>query len=263
MNEVPGSRYAAGLCSASFRNRDVEAIIALALESRLCGIEWSSETHAPVGDWKAAANIRRLCERAGVRPASYGTYLRAGEGNERSYLAAIVDTAWTLGVANIRIWGGPRGIGSAAAGAQVFAAAVAEIRWICDLAAARGLKISLEFHADTLVDTGPAADRLLQVVSHEALFTYWQPTPGVTLQTAQEELALLAPRLSHMHVFSRDKERRRHPLSSAGAFWTQLLAHVKPSAAWLSPAFAMIEFVKDDDPAYLSLDAAFLHSVIG
>lgn len=256
------SRYIPGLCSVTFRGRSVAEIISIATSCGLAGIEWGSDGHVPIGDLATADDVRAACAEAGLTPASYGSYLRAGAGNGDDHLAEIVDTAAALGASNIRVWGGPRGIGSAAASAQVWDRAVGELRTMAEIAAAQHIALSLEFHADTLVDTGRSAAQLLERVAHPALFTKWQPTPGIPIAQALAEIATVGPWLSHLDVFARDHERTRFGLEDYRSLWTAVFAAARPAPGWTAPPHALLEFVRDDSVAALEQDAAFLHTLV-
>ena len=251
-------QYLPGLCSVTFRQHKAEDVIDLAALSKVRAIEWGSDIHVPVGDVSTAAKVRTMCQQAHISPASYGTYLRSGTGNSIEYLASIVDTAAALGAQNIRVWGGPRGMASADADENVWRQAADELRNVAELAAASDLTLSLEFHADTLVDTGQSAIKLLQSVDHPALFTKWQPTPGITKQEALEQLAMIAPWLSYIDVFARDNERKRYLLSEFSDLWLAVFQKARPAPSWRTTPFAMIEFVKDDAVSSLQDDVRSL-----
>jgi hypothetical protein len=251
------------MCSVTFRARSARDIVALAVSCGIHAIEWGADCHVPVGDLAAAAAVAQLCRNAGVLAASYGTYLRAGAGNTQAQLMSIAETAAVLGASNVRIWGGQRGVASAAASPELWSRAADELHRLAELAARRGTTLSLEFHADTLVDTGPSAVRLLEQVAHPALFTKWQPTPGITPAESIAQLTLLQPWLSHIDVFARDRERTRFSIETAAELWAAVFRHARPSAAWPTIPYALIEFVKDDAAQALRADAQFLEKLLG
>lgn len=254
--------YISGLCSVSFRNLAIDEVVRLAADDGLIGIEWGSDVHVPVGDLEKAAQARKVTLDAGLDPASYGTYLRTGDGNSAQHLRDIVETTSALGASNIRIWAGPRGLSSSHAAPEQFDAAVYEIRAICQMAAEREITVSLEFHADTLADDGPSTARLLAAVDHPALFTYWQPTPGIDLATSLAEIDQLGAHISHVHVFNRDVNKSRGSIEAVYDYWQEIFAHVRPSAAWSAPAYAMIEFVQGDSAKNLARDSETLMNLL-
>ena len=88
-----------------------------------------------------------------MQAVSYGTYLRAGAGNSDELLESITATARALGAGNIRVWGGPRGIASSKATSNIWSTATEELKRLAAMAAPHAITLSLEFHADSLVDT--------------------------------------------------------------------------------------------------------------
>jgi hypothetical protein len=260
--ETTSVAYIPGLCSVTFRQKTIEEVISLSTACGIRAIEWGSDIHVPVGDISTAQRVREMCERANVAPASYGTYLRTGIANSKEHLASIMETASALGAQNIRVWGGPRGVASADIDNQTWHQAIDELRTTAELAAEKCLKLSLEFHADTLVDTAPAAVKLLRAVNHPALFTKWQPTPGISKQESIEQLEMIQPWLSYIDVFARDKDRKRHPLSRHMDLWSAVFQRARPAQSWDSPVFAMIEFVKDDSQSSLQDDVATLEKIL-
>lgn len=128
-------------------------------------------------------------------------------------------------------------------------------------AAQAGVTLSLEFHRLTLTDSLASTLDLLQRVDHAALYTYWQPRSGIGTVEAEEELAALRPWLSHLHVFNWNEERERFPLAPAEPFWRAVLENVAavPDARFAT-RWAMMEFVRGDDPAVFPADAQALRT---
>lgn len=254
--------YETGMCSVSFRGLPAERVIELAVQNGLIGIEWGSDVHLPIGDIARAEYLNRASREAGLDPASYGTYLRAGDGNSHEHLVAIADTAAALGAFNIRIWSGPRNLASKDFTPEQFDASISDISTITRLADERGMVTSLEFHVDSLADGGPQVKRILDAVNHPALFTYWQFIPHENLASALAQIELLADRISHLHVFNLVDYKLRDPLDEAEAFWTKIFSVARPCADWKAPAYAMLEFVKDDDFDQLARDSDTLRRLL-
>jgi 3-dehydroshikimate dehydratase len=171
----------------------------------------------------------------------------------------VLETAVALGAPSIRVWAGRRGVASADVPADERARCVADLRTMAEHAADAGVTLSLEFHRLTLTDTLRSTMDLLAQVNHTALYTYWQPRPGIGPVEAVDELVALRPWLSHLHVFNWNEQRERLPLAPAEPFWRGVLETV---AAAPDPRFAqrwaMIEFVRGDDPAVFPADAQAL-----
>jgi hypothetical protein len=94
------------------------------------------------------------------------------------------------------------------------------------------------------------------------LFFYWQPPVLSSEEENVATLAALAPRLRHLHVFSwRETDNRveRLPLAARGGAW---LRYLQLADGLPGSRFALLEFVRDDDPVQLMHDAASLHGML-
>jgi sugar phosphate isomerase/epimerase len=251
-----------GLCSVTFRAHPFGEVLALAHEARVEGIEWGADAHAPPGDLARARTIATMSRELGIAVASYGSYLEAGAA-DRDAFPRVLETALALGAQNIRVWAGRRGVPSASVDAAERARCADHLRAYADAAAADNLTVSLEFHRETLTDTADSTLELLERAGRPNLFSYWQPRPGIDDESAVAELDALRERLSHLHVFHWNERGQRFALATSAPFWTPLLGRV---AGWVTPRFrhrwAMLEFVRNDDPAAFAGDARTLRAWI-
>jgi len=247
-----------GLCSVTFRALAYGEVLTLAREAGVEGIEWGADVHAPPGDLSRARAIASESAARGIAVASYGSYVEAGASDPDAF-ASVIETALALGAPNVRVWAGKRGVASRSAPDEERRRAAEELRAFADAAASAGLTVSLEFHRETLTDSVASTLDLLGRVDRPNACTYWQPRPGLDGAAAASELSTLRPNLSHLHVFHWNLRRERFPLAESAAFWQPLLAAV---AGWDDPRFpcrwAMIEFVRSDDPGTFLDDARAL-----
>lgn len=251
----------AGFCSASFRELSSDDVIRLAGDADLTVIEWGGK-HLPPGDLAAADVIDTECADAGVVTGAYDSDYFAGSahgfaGSANQDPDAVLDTAAELGARAVRVWAGSRPSTEVSSeDLEVIAEALASL---CDEAASYQLQISIEYHPQTLADTPVSTLGLIERVNRDNLYVHWRRRPGLSAADAQRELALLANKLSYLHVFMTDDAGKREPLSAGQAFWPPLLrALAATSNRWPLPRWAVIECVKDDDPAQLISDAATL-----
>jgi 3-dehydroshikimate dehydratase len=238
-----------GLCSVTFRQLPPEDVAQLAADHGLQGVEWGGDVHVPPGDLGRAKETAARCADLGVACPSYGSYLQAGRSTGGDVDTAL-DTAVALGARNVRVWC-PWGLRPGADATEV----VAGLRSICSAAAARDLTVSLEFHPNTLTETAESAVSLLEALDADSLRTYWQPVAGTSVETALEQIDLLRPWLSSLHVFSWAADGTRLPLAGGDELWRAVLGSVDGG-----DRFAFLEFVRDDDPAQMAEDAATLRS---
>lgn len=248
-----------GLVSVTFRQLSPERVVELAVESGLKSIEWGGDIHVPHGDLSKAAKAHELCKNASVAISAYGSYYRAGASEKNGVgFAAILDTAQELGTGTIRVWAGTMGSTAAPPGWQQ--AVVDDLKRVCQLAAGRECRISLEFHGGTLTDTAPGAKALIDAVAAPNLFTYWQPPVGMEPSECLAGLQLVLPHLRDLHVFHWwPDQHHRLPLSDGLGRWRQYL---KLAATSGGPRYASLEFVRDDDPGQFREDAKTLLNLL-
>jgi len=229
-----------GLTSVTFRKLDFRAIIQIARDSKLDGIEWGGDVHVPPGDISCAREVHQATIEAGLEVLSYGSYYRLGG---ETPFDPVLDTALALHAKIIRVW---------AEGA--FNRAVNDARRIADMAKAHDITIAFEYHRNTLTETSEGALALLQAVDRENVKTYWQPNPELTHAKNLEELAAVSPFLEYMHVFHWTWLGRRLPLQNGAGEWKAYLNILRPSAA-------ILEFVQGDSPAQCAKDAETLRGI--
>jgi len=241
----------AGLCSVTLRACSPAEVVGAAVRAGIECIEWGADVHVPPGALAAAGEVRGRTEDAGLRVASYGSYLWAGRIDDDRVdeeAEAVLDTAVALGAPNVRVW---------AKGSR----SVAQLRVVALRAAERDVTVSLEFHPGTWTETAQGTLDLLGEVGSPALRTYWQPHPQLAVPALLSELEAVLPRLSHLHVFRWTPGGERLPLADGADLWPGALALASP----VSPEdrVAFLEFVRDDDVDQLVADAATLRGWLG
>jgi sugar phosphate isomerase/epimerase len=182
---------------------------------------------------------------------SYGSYYYAGKGDDFS---PFVKAAAALQTGTIRIWPGCDWKGSRETDAGMRRKVVDDIREAAVKAADGGMKIALEYHANTLTDTLSSTLQLLEEVNRDNLFTYWQPPKGLTADENASALRQLvtAGKLINLHThYWRDDVQL--PLAEGAEEWKRYIAAAAPA----NPAF-LIEFVKENDPEYFKKDVKTL-----
>ena len=228
-----------GLVSVTFRQLSPAEIVTLVVDAGLASIEWGGDVHVPLGDLGTAREVAERCAGNGIAVEAYGSYYRA-DGD----FGPVLDTALALGAPRIRVWAGKNG----SATEPDRTAVVENLRETAALAAAEGVEIAVEYHANTLTDTLDSALDLFAAVP--ALKPYWQPPIGSTVAEARAAVPALDP--VAVHVFSWADDGTRLPLAARESLWRPVLA------ALPADRHALLEFVRDDAPEAFAEDAATL-----
>ena len=248
-----------GLVSITFRNESADRIISIAREHKLAAIEWGGDQHVPHGDLETAHQVGQATRAAGLEVASYGSYWRAGEASDDPGLAPakVIETAVALGAPSIRIWAGKQRADTATP--EYREQVTADCREFAREAAKANLQVHLEYHDWTLTNEPDSAVRLLQDVDESNFFTLWQPPNDTSLEKCRESLLKVLPWVAHVHVFHWGKGwKDRFPLADGRERWRQYFSLLEGAPA-RQPRYALLEFVRDDDPAQLARDAETLH----
>ncbi len=237
-----------GIVSATFKNRSVEEVIALASKASLKAIEWSEGHHVPESDLPESSRIAALTALNGLKVAAFGSYYKLGQGMD--FIPRIL-TAKALGASVIRIWGGDKP--SSALTQEERSAFVEEAKAIAKLAACEGLTVALEWHKNTVTDTNESGLSFLDEVGMDNFRTLWQPTMALSVPERIEGLKALGSRLVNIHVYYWDSTGRR-PLIEGRDDWKKYLECVS------GDHYALLEFVKDDSEKQFLEDAETLLS---
>lgn len=249
-----------GLVSITFRKLTPRQVVDLVVQAGLDGIEWGGDIHAPHGDVATAREIAEMTTDAGLAMPTYGSYYRVGHRSDVPFTDVLV-SAIALGTPAIRVWAGK--VGAAEADEAYWNAVIADSQRIVDLAAIEGIGIAYEFHSNTLTDTAVSARRLLEEVNHPNLRSLWQPPKGSTVEENRAGIDAIAPWISHVHAFSwriEEGQTIRLPLAEYATQWKEYLTRIDGLGG---DRYALLEFVRNDDPAQFLADAATLRGWLG
>lgn len=243
--------------SVTFRQLKPEEIIELTLQAQLDAIEWGGDIHIPHGDLFTAQKVGELTRKAGLCVSSYGSYYRVGTGNED--FNKILDTALALQAPLIRVWAG--NVGSKDATDAWWDKVVSDARKIAMLAEKQNIKVAFEYHGGTLTDTPDSTDRLLQLIDHQNIMTYWQPLADWGFEYRLDSLTRVLPHLANVHVFHWSAAGERYPLQDGIQYWQGYLKKVRQINDEFI-RYAIIEFVRNDDKKQFLEDARTLKSIL-
>ncbi|RDW16010.1 AP endonuclease [Oceanobacillus arenosus] len=252
--------FKVGLCSVTFRNLSVEAVINAAKESQIQGIEWGGDIHVPPGNLENAEKVATLTKDAGMEIISYGSYYRLGDKTEEVPFQMILATATNLEAPAIRVWAGK--LGSDEATEDDWQVVIKDARRIADLAKEKDIRINLEYHGRTLTDTVESATRLLKEINHDNVSLYWQPALFETVEERVNSIGKIRPWLSHVHVFYWEiinSNRVMYPFSEGVNDWKKYLAKLGNDNG---VRYLMMEFVKNGSLEQFREDVETLRGII-
>ena len=244
-------------------------IVSILTENGVDAVEWAGDVHVPPGDTGTAAEVKVLCEAAGIACPSYGAYYQCdgggqGDGPFRFNLGpeAALDSARALGAPDIRVWAGRKG--SAVADAAYREEVARHLGEFCDRTASLGMSVHLEFHPNTLTDSLASTLALVHAVAKDNLFTYWQPRVTADIQENLSDLQELKPFISNVHVYHWLLEKdgvtkNRRPLEEGREAWQAYLGELNDLPG---EHYAMIEFVRGDTLSQFAEDVKVLRSII-
>lgn len=253
---LPEVAVKSGLVSVSFRRLDAAEVVDVARRAGLEGIEWGGDVHAPHGNVTAAHRVAGLTRDAGLAVAAFGSYYRLGGAPGNPDFGDVLASAKAMGAPLIRVWAGTEG--GLVCGEEGFLRVAKDAGRVAELAWSEGLRVGLEYHADTLTDSSESTRRLLDAVPHPGLCCFWQAPVGADKGRCLEGLEALvrAGRLGSLHVFHWWPDAgTRLPLEAGGDRWSDYL---KVAAGAPGGRYCCLEFVRGDDPKQVLADAAAL-----
>jgi sugar phosphate isomerase/epimerase len=246
-----------GLVSVTFRKLKPYEIIELVKKTELQAIEWGGDIHIPHGNYSEAKIVRKQSDAAGIKIASYGSYYHAYESKNMGLsFETVLNTALELGTPNIRVWAGKKG--SDEADDEYRKIIIDDLQRIAEMAGKHDTTISLEFHRKTLTDTNESAFKLLKEIQHKNIYFYWQPPINQPIEYCVEGLQVLLPRITNIHIFywtGKNDDLLRHPLIEGKEYWQYYIDILRLDR---KDHFALLEFIKNDDPDQFLLDAKTL-----
>lgn len=250
-----------GLVSITFRDLPPREIIDLTTRAGLQGIEWGGDVHVPHGDFRKAKAVGQMCRDFGLEVYSYGSYYYLGKSQcEGLDFNTVLETAVNLGIDMIRIWAGR--IGSATADSAYREQIIQEAQEIAKIASKERVRLSFEFHRDTLTDTAESTLGLFEQINRENMLTYWQPVNSMSFENRKNTLGAVLPYLSNVHVFhwACDQDvAERLPLQDGIEQWQQYISIISKTAREHA---LMLEYTKDDSPEQFYRDAQKLKEMV-
>ena len=149
--------------------KSLEKIVEIALDCGAECIEWGGDIH--VRDVITAKKAKELCDKAGIRNSTYGSYYRIGNGNIDEW-KNVCEIAHALGAHSVRVW-----LGSADSEKTenaVYDKLVSHAREMCAVAAEYGLNVAPECHDNTFNNNTDAFLKIQNDIGCDNFKTYFQ-----------------------------------------------------------------------------------------
>lgn len=247
-----------GLCSITLRQLPIGEVADLCGRAGIAGIEWGADVHVPVDDKAAASEARTRSADQGIEVVSYGSYFGMQPGDattDHDDTRRVLDTTEALGAPMVRIWT-EFGVDPSAPAADR-ARVRDRVAAFATCAADRGLDVALEFHPWCLTHTAASAVALLAEIDAPNLHTHWQPDPTLSTTENLRALEIVLPWLAHLHTFAWGPAgiSERYELSQGVVLWQSAIAIAEREGR-----YALLEYVRDDDPQQLLSDAQTLRT---
>ena len=239
-----------GIVSATFKERSVDEVIDLALSSGLKAIEWSENHHFDPLDLGLVEEIGNKTRRNGLEIASYGSYFRLGQNMDFS---TSLNAAERMGAKNIRIWGGAKA--SKEIDEVEWKSLTDEAKEVALMAKEKNIRVSLEWHRNTVTDSNESALRFLSSVNEADFGCFWQPTPNQSVEYRAQGIEKAISWITNIHVYYWDESGRR-PLTEGKEDWKEYLGRMTGNR------YLLLEFVKDNSVDQFKKDAETLLSWI-
>lgn len=127
------------------------------------------------------------------------------------------------------------------------------------MAALAGISILFSYHRNTITDTNDSPSKLLSLIEHPNILTFWQPHNNTSVNYSLEGVFAVLPKLSNLHVFFWKDPKTRYPLSAGESLWLPVLELVNKTDR---DHFASLEFVEGDSKENFLKDAKVLKNWI-
>lgn len=158
-----------GVASVTFRNKTIEEIVEICQREQVEFIEWGSDVH--VKTLSDAKKAKELCDSAGIKISSYGSYYSVGSKDYDSF-KRLCENAKAMNAASIRVWLGKKD--SEKTTEKEYENILEDCKTICQLTRENGIIVSPECHDNTFNNNTDAILRFIGDLDCENFRTYFQ-----------------------------------------------------------------------------------------
>lgn len=195
-----------GFTSTSFRQiKSLEKIVDIAVSAEIDCIEWGGDVHVrSVADAKRA---KELCDKAGIRINSYGSYYRVGCNNADEW-KGICEIAEAMGARSVRVWLGRAD--SEKTDEETYKAIVDDTKKICDVAKEYGIIVCPECHDNTFNNNTDAFLKIHKDAARDNFRTYFQ-SRYKRLAYDLDRIERTLPYIETVHISYSEQSREQFP----------------------------------------------------
>lgn len=195
-----------GFTSTSFRQiRNPEKIVKIASASGVDCIEWGGDIH--VKDVQSAKHVKKLCDDAGIKICSYGSYYRVGSKNADEW-HKICEICAAMGAKSVRVWLGVKD--SEVTSAEEYENLVADAKAICAQAEKYGLTVCPECHDNTYNNNTDAFLKIREDIGCDNFKTYFQSRYR-RKEYDLDRIERTAPFTESVHISYSEQSREQFP----------------------------------------------------
>lgn len=195
-----------GFTSTSFRQiKSIEKVVKIAAESGVDCIEWGGDIH--VKNLENAQLAKKLCDRAGIKVSSYGSYYRVGSCNTAEW-ENICRIASATGAKSVRVWLGDKD--SEKTDASTYEKLVSDAKKICRIANDFGLTVCPECHDNTFNNNTDAFLKIHGDVAFDNFRTYFQ-SHYRRLDYDLDRIERTLPFTESVHISYSEQSREQFP----------------------------------------------------
>lgn len=213
--------------------KSLEKIVEIACECGAECIEWGGDIH--VKDVETAKKAKQLCDNAGIRNSTYGSYYRVGSNNREEW-KKICEIAHELGATAVRVWLGSAD--SEKTETAVYNKLIEDARDMCAVAAEYGINVAPECHDNTYNNNTDAFLKIQKDIGCENFKTYFQ-SKYCRKEYDLDRIERTLPYIDCVHVSYFEQFREQFPKRDSG-YMTEILKKLFDSGY---NGDVMVEFV--------------------
>ena len=192
-----------GLCSVTFRKKTAEDVVSLSEKAGISFIEWGGDVHVKTLD--DAKRVKALCDKAGIKISSYGSYFNSAVFDESKWTYTC-EIAREMDAESIRIWLGKKN--SQVTSDKEYNLLLENTKKMCEIAAGYGLFVCPECHDNTFNNNTDAILRFIGDLQKDNFKTYFQ-SRYFRMEYDFDRIGRTYDYIKDVHVSYRDLKREQ------------------------------------------------------